>query len=104
GGLPGTVRVQLVPALPAEVGPLTADQLEVPARIRHEVQTYLDDRRLLTSELRLENPTYTWVTVLVRVRPRRRANRARVERDALDALYRFVHPTIGGAHGEGWAF
>ena len=27
-----------------------------------------------------------------------------MERDALDALYRFVHPTIGGAHGEGWAF
>jgi predicted phage baseplate assembly protein len=102
--LPGTVRLQLVPALPAAEGPLRPEQLEVPARIRHEVQTFLDDRRLLTSELLLEHPSYTWVSILARVRPRRRANRARIERETTAALYRFVHPTTGGTDGEGWPF
>ena len=102
--LPGTVHLQLVPALPEASGPLQPGQLEVPARIRHEVQTYLDERRLLTSELVLEHPTYTWVSVIARVRPRRRVNRARLERDTTEALYRFVHPTTGGADGGGWEF
>jgi predicted phage baseplate assembly protein len=105
GTLPGTVRLQLVPALPATDGHvLTLSDLEVPARIRQNVQQYLDDRRLLGSELLLESPAYTWISVLARVRPRPRVSRARVIAAATDALYRFVHPTTGGPDSRGWPF
>jgi len=101
---PGSVRLQLVPALPSPDGPLVPDQLQVPPRVRLDVQTYLDDRRLLTSELVLDTPTYTWVSVLVRVRPKPRANRARVIKQATDSIYRFIHPTFGGPDLVGWPF
>jgi predicted phage baseplate assembly protein len=101
---PGSVRLELVPALSQANGPLLPDQLQVPPRIRQEVQAYLDERRLLTSELLLEVPTYTWVSVLARVRPKPRASKARVAQRATEAMYRFIHPTVGGPDFLGWPF
>jgi predicted phage baseplate assembly protein len=104
GTIPGTVRLQLVPALPAPSGPLRPDDVEVPGWVRQRVKAYLDERRLLTTELELEIPTYTWVTVLARVRASPRASADRVVADAERVLYRFVHPTAGGPDGNGWPF
>jgi predicted phage baseplate assembly protein len=102
--LPGTVRVQIVPAMPAEAAPLTPELVELPARVRAEVQAYLDDRRLLTTELLLETPAYTWISIVARLRARASASQERVQRQALAALYRYIHPINGGPDGQGWPF
>jgi len=102
--LPGTVRVQLVPAIPAADRPLSIEETEVAPRIRDEVRAYLDERRLLGSELVLEGATYTWVSAIVRVRARPRASRTRISTRAAEAIYRFIHPTSGGPDYLGWPF
>jgi hypothetical protein len=96
--------VQIVPALPTEATPLTAELVELPARVRAEVQAYLDERRLLTTELVLEAPSYTWLSVVARLRARGSASQQRVQQQALAALYRYIHPTTGGPDGQGWPF
>ncbi|HEX8969427.1 MAG TPA: putative baseplate assembly protein, partial [Chloroflexota bacterium] len=101
---PGRVRLQLVPAMPTAASPLAVEMTELTPRVRAEVQTYLDDRRLLGSELVLENAAYTWVSAVARVRPRPRANRARLATRAAEAIYRYVHPTTGGPDSTGWPF
>jgi predicted phage baseplate assembly protein len=101
---PGRVRLQLVPAMPSGDGPLAPERTEVTPRIRDEVQAYLDDRRLLGSELVLENAAYTWVSAIARVRPKPRANRARLTARAAEAIYRYIHPTTGGPDYLGWPF
>jgi predicted phage baseplate assembly protein len=101
---PGRVRLQLVPAMPPGVGPLAVEPTEITPRVRDEVQAYLDDRRLLGSELVLENASYTWVSAVARVRPKPRANRARLASRAAAAIYRYIHPTTGGPDFLGWPF
>ena len=98
------MRLQLVPAMPSGDGPLAPERTEVTPRIRDEVQAYLDDRRLLGSELVLENAAYTWVSAIARVRPKPRANRARLTARAAEAIYRYIHPTTGGPDYLGWPF
>jgi hypothetical protein len=68
------------------------------------VRTYLDDRRLLGSEVILESATYTWVSVVAVVRARPRANKARVSTRSAEAIYRYIHPTSGGPDYAGWPF
>jgi predicted phage baseplate assembly protein len=104
GQRPGTVRLLLVPALSPTDGPIDDEQLQLSERARQDVQAYLDERRLLTTEIVLESPAYVRVTVTGRIRPRRRANRARVVEEATRALYRYLHPTTGGPEGSGWPF
>jgi predicted phage baseplate assembly protein len=101
---PGAVHLLLVPALMLADGPLQPEQLELPARIRREVGAYLDERRLLTCELVLDAPKYTWISVAARLRAKGGADRARVERQCGEALYRYLHPVVGGPDGTGWPF
>jgi predicted phage baseplate assembly protein len=104
GASPGVVRLLLVPTLDDALGPLAPERLQLPAHVLQQVQEYLDERRLLTCELVLAAPTYAWVSVAARLRARPRADRTRVQREALEALYRFLHPLCGGPDGQGWPF
>lgn len=101
---PGVVRLLLVPALHQTDGPIPIEQLEVPGRQRREVELYLDQRRLLTTEVILDTPKYVWVSVEARVRIRPTAERGRVGRNVVQALYAYVHPGVGGPDGKGWPF
>lgn len=101
---PGRIRLQLVPAMPSGDGPLAVEPTEITPRVRDEVQAFLDDRRLLGSELVLENASYTWISVIARVRPQPRSNRARLTTRAAEAIYRYIHPTTGGPDLVGWPF
>ena len=101
---PGQVRVQLVPALAPSVGPVPEDELFVLPQVEDAVRDFLDERRLLTSELSIERPVYVQVAVVSRVRVLARANRTRVAQAALEVLYHYIHPTTGGPDGTGWPF
>ena len=52
----------------------------------------------------LENAAYAWVSVVARIRPKPRANRTRLAARAVDAIYRYIHPTTGGPDFQGWPF
>jgi predicted phage baseplate assembly protein len=101
---PGVVRLLLVPDVPRLNGPVPADLLQVSARVRDDVVAYLDERRLLTCEVVLEAPAYTWVSVVARLRAEPRADRERVAARTAEALYRYLHPSAGGPGTQGWPF
>ncbi len=104
GAEAGTVRVLIVPAVPSIDGRMTFDQL-VPAEDTLErVARRLDETRLVGTRVVVEPPTYRGVTIIARLRARHRTDPARLQQDALDALYRYYHPTVGGPDGTGWPF
>lgn len=124
---PGTVTLLVIPSMP----PLTGAELERHID-RHEAITqeehrlaveaelqaalklapatgmrlrdYLDERRLLTTRVEVQEPQYIWVTVQTRIRTLPKAEPERVRRDVKVALYRFLHPYLGGPNGTGWQF
>jgi len=105
GSAPGTVRVLVVPARrEGASGPLRFDELVPDEQQLAAIAAYLDERRLMGTRIVIEPPYYQGVTVIARIRHRPRDSPDRLERDALDALYRYFHPITGGPEGTGWPF
>jgi hypothetical protein len=59
---------------------------------------------LLTCEVVVGPAQYVWVAVSARLRLDPRAVRHDVVARANEALYRYIHPTLGGPAGNGWPF
>ncbi len=68
------------------------------------VCAYLDQRRLLTTELYVMPPTYHIVRVSTRVIALGEADLAEVKRSVTDDLLAYFHPLKGGEGGIGWEF
>jgi predicted phage baseplate assembly protein len=99
----GGVRVLVVPAVPAD------DQLRFEALIPSEslvrtIAEHLDRRRVIGTRLVVEPPAYQGVTIVAKVLASATADPNRVQRESLEALYRFFHPVNGGSNGDGWPF
>jgi predicted phage baseplate assembly protein len=100
----GTVRVLVVPAVPAVSARLTFDQLVPADDTLERITRRLDESRLVGTRVVVEPPVYRGVAIVARLRARPRTDPARLQEDALDALFRYFHPTIGGPDGAGWPF
>ena len=100
----GFVRLLLVPALHDVSAGIAPQQLQLTPRLKREVHDFLDDRRLVTAELVLGTPVYTWVSVSARVRALPHFDRTLVGMRAREALNRYIHPVVGGQEGRGWPF
>ncbi len=100
---PGTVRLLLVPALEDVLQP-TPRQLQVAKPLAETVYRYLDERRLLGTALEIATPPYVWVSVQVQIKVRERLEANTVRERVEQALYRFLHPLLGGKDGKGWPF
>jgi predicted phage baseplate assembly protein len=100
----GTVRVMVVPAVPTNSPRLTFDQLVPADDTLERITRRLDESRLVGTRVVVEPPSYSGVTIVARVRARPRTDTIRLQEDAVDALSRYFHPTIGGRDGTGWAF
>lgn len=125
----GTVRLLVIPSLPK----LEGDELErhmtlhetLPQLSRAErgqaidqlllrllvtpdtkdrLRQHLDERRLLTTRMEIEEPEFVWVAIQATVKAHPKADTERVRRDVKAALYRYVHPLFGGSEGNGWPF
>jgi predicted phage baseplate assembly protein len=68
------------------------------------VCAYLDQRRLLTTEVYVVAPTYQQVRVAVEVTARDGADLADVQRGIEASLLDYFHPLKGGEDGLGWPF
>lgn len=100
----GAVRVLLVPSAPSVGGRLAFEQLVPPPETVEKIGRRLDECRLIGSRVLVEPPLYRGVTVVARLRARPRSNPARLQEEALEALYRYFNPIDGGPDGGGWPF
>ncbi|MEU6996481.1 putative baseplate assembly protein [Streptomyces sp. NPDC046465] len=99
------VRVLVVPQAVADRdGRLRFEQLVPGEELLSRVTDFLDDRRPLGTRLSVGPPYYQGVTVVATLHSFRAAQAERVRAEALDALYAYLDPLTGGAHGEGWPF
>lgn len=101
----GSVRVLIVPAVaPAPGARLAFGQL-VPAEVSlQHITDRLEETRVIGTRVAVEPPVYRGVTVVARLRARPRTNPTRLQADALDALYAYLDPIVGGPDGDGWPF
>jgi predicted phage baseplate assembly protein len=99
------VRVLVVPTIDRdEMGRLRFEQLMLPDDILQRIVSHLDQRRVVGARIVVEPPNYQAITIVARIRARRRIRIADVELDALQALYRYYDPVVGGPDGMGWPF
>lgn len=104
GVTPGMVRLLLVPSLVESNRLIPLEELELPKHVREEVQSYLDERRLLGTRLEIDTPEYVPVAVEVQVRAKKRSVREQVIADVESKLYQYINPVCGGPDGDGWPF
>jgi predicted phage baseplate assembly protein len=100
----GSVRVLVVPAAPNQRHRIQFEDLVPNPDTLERIAARLDQVRLVGARVSIEPPLYRGVTVVARLVARPRTNRARIQEDALDALYKLLNPLTGGADGDGWPF
>ena len=100
----GGVRILVVPAAGSADGRLRFEQLVPGEETLQRIGRRLDQARVIGTRVVIEPPVYRGVTIVAKLRPRPNANATRLQADALDALYRYFHPIIGGPDRNGWPF
>jgi predicted phage baseplate assembly protein len=104
---PGQVAVLIVPQVDNPAGRIPAEQLARSAELRARVLAYLNERRPLGVTVDVRQPHYMWVSVQATLRLPEGAPPAlcdAVQREAEQALNRYLNPLIGGPAGTGWPF
>ena len=97
--------VQIPGAVTVVVVPQSADPKPVPSDgTLRTVCAYLDQRRLLTTEVYVAPPRYQNVSINVSLVADDSADLAQVQRDVDAALLAYFHPLTGGEAGTGWPF
>ncbi|MDT4936845.1 MAG: hypothetical protein QOG80_516, partial [Pseudonocardiales bacterium] len=95
--IPGVVTVVVVPQSPSPKPVPSEGTLRT-------VCAYLDERRLLTTELYVAAPIYQRVSITVSLIADDTADLAQVQRDVEAGLLAYFHPLTGGDAGTGWGF
>jgi len=95
--VPGVISVVVVPDS-NQPNPMPSDGT------MRTVCAYLDERRLLTTEVYVIPPTYQKVSVSVEATANDNADLAEVQRGIDAALLGYFHPLTGGDDGLGWPF
>ena len=101
-GKPGVVVVLIIPQVPT--GHFPFELLKPQPELLEVVKSYIDERRLLGSTVRIEPPRYLGVSVMVRAALTIGAVAPDVVNSADTAIANFLHPTMGGYEGKGWPF
>jgi predicted phage baseplate assembly protein len=96
--------VLVVPHVPVIRGFISPESLELPADVRQRIQSYLDERRLLSTRLEVRAPSYQWVETEVYIHVSRHYDPEKVQQAVEDRLFTFISPLTGGTDGQGWVF
>lgn len=99
---PGTVELLILPRLPDNLR--TLDALQPRPDLIAEVQEYLNERRLLGTELVVDGPAYIGVRVETTLVVRTGANAEAVRAEVAARILRYLDPLLGGTQGGGWPF
>jgi len=85
--------------------PSSQDAKPVPSEVALDmVCSYLDERRLITTQVCVQGPPYHDLDVVLDVRARDSADLKTVKNAIADRLSEYFHPLRGGEDGEGWPF
>ena len=105
-GAPGQVQVIVVPRVPRlEDGTPDLHVKPVPStELLRRVLSYLDERRLLTTIVRVSRPRYAEMSIHVKIVRDSAGSSDRVKRAIDQNLRRFLNPLVGGRSGKGWPF
>ncbi|MDP9075351.1 MAG: putative baseplate assembly protein [Actinomycetota bacterium] len=98
------IRLLVVPHVRRPPDAQRLDDFALSDQLVARIADHLDERRTLGTTVEISTPYYQGVTVaaLIQSLPGRPAGLVRQR--ALDLLYRYVNPLVGGAMGEGWPF
>lgn len=99
-----TVRLLIVPRVEKPARDLTVDDLRIGDELFNQVQSYLEERRILGTAVRVEMPKYTGVTVVAQITIAPGRNPDLVRDRATNAIYEYLNPLTGGPNGLGWPF
>ncbi len=100
---PGTVELLIVPLLPRD-HPRTEDAFQPPPELIAEVRAYLDDRRLLGTQLVVDGAAYLGVRVEAAIITEPNIDAEAVRQRVAARLTDYLDPLVGGADGTGWPF
>jgi predicted phage baseplate assembly protein len=103
----GPVPLHLVPRIYPADRRLSYEELMPDEDLLTEVAEYLDERRLIGTQVELKPCRYRGLSVVVNLQARPMADTARVEEDVAHALYTYLNPLVGGnatGPGGGWPF
>ena len=100
----GAVRVLVVPNAATEDGRLRFEQLVPAEETLAKITRRLDESRVIGARVLVEPPVYRGITIVAKLRAKRRTRPSRLREAALDALYRYFSPLEGGPDGDGWPF
>ncbi|MEQ9028682.1 MAG: putative baseplate assembly protein [Aggregatilineales bacterium] len=100
----GQVRLLVIPRVPKFQGFIAPESLRLTRDLGERLLTYLDERRLISTQLDVMEPAYHWVQTEVRLRPSKHYDAESVREDVMVQLFRYLNPLIGGDRGTGWSF
>jgi predicted phage baseplate assembly protein len=100
---PGTVELLIVPLVPPDHA-RTIESLQPPPELLEEVREYLDDRRLLGTQLVVDGPAYVGVSVEASILVQRHRNSDEVRAEVAKRIREYLDPLLGGPDGLGWPF
>lgn len=98
------VRLLVVPRVDIAPETLVLRNLALSRELADQIKAYLDDRRLLTTQVRIDVPSYQGITVAAEVHAAPTVRPEKIRADAEAALYAFLNPVTGGPDGQGWPF
>lgn len=99
----GEVTVIIIPKFD-EIGSDYQERLTPSTELIRRVKLFLDERRLVTTLVRVEKPRYVEISVRVAVIRATTGSSEKLKREIEEALRVFLHPIRGGRNGKGWPF
>jgi predicted phage baseplate assembly protein len=100
---PGAVRVLVVPKVADPLDPAAAEPQPTDETLAR-IADYLEERRCLGARVIVEPPYYLGVTVVTELRAQTRTAHETLLSRAMEALYGYLNPVVGGPDGTGWPF
>ncbi|MBK6318989.1 MAG: putative baseplate assembly protein [Dehalococcoidia bacterium] len=100
---PGTIELLIVPLVPPDHA-RTIESLQPPPELLEEVRQYLDERRLLGTQLVVDGPAYVGVSVEASILVQRHRNSDHVRAEVATRVREYLDPLLGGPDGLGWPF
>ncbi|MEO8539201.1 MAG: putative baseplate assembly protein [bacterium] len=100
---PGTVELLIVPLVPPDHA-RTIESLQPPPELLETVRQYLDERRILGTQLVVDGPAYVGVSVEASILVQRHRNSDEVRAQVADRIREYLDPLLGGPDGTGWPF
>ncbi|MFN2505990.1 MAG: putative baseplate assembly protein [Acidimicrobiales bacterium] len=98
------VRVLVVPHVAKAPADAELDDFALEADLVETITAHLDERRTLGTSVEIGTPYYQGITVATRLKALPGRPPDLVRQRALDVLYRYFNPLVGGLRGSGWEF